>query len=146
VASAVLSTEASTRDGVGEIALVVLGTLVVYWFAHGYSEMLPERARHRAAGGRVRALTDLGRALRNDWSIVGGCGSLLTVFLVSAWLGASTNTAVDLALGFAVIELLVWGLLAARWADLHGWAVVAYGLGSAGLGLLIGSLKVLVQH
>jgi hypothetical protein len=146
VAAAVLSTEASSRDGVGEIALVVLATLMTYWLAHGYADMLPERARQQAVGARVHPVRDLGRALRNEWSIVGGCGSLLAVLLVSAALGASTNIAVDLALGFAVFELFLWGLLAARWAGLRGWSVAAYGLGSAVLGLAIATLKVLLQH
>jgi hypothetical protein len=146
VASAVLATEASSRDCVVEIALVVLATLIVYWFAHGYSDMLPERARHSAAGGKAHALADLGRALRSEWSIVSGSGSLLGVLLLSAALGAEENAAVDIALGFAVLELLLWGMLAARRADLRRWAMVGYGLGSAGLGLAIGALKIALQH
>ena len=71
---------------------------------------------------------------------------MMPVLLLSAALGAEENTAVDIALAFAVLELLLWGMLAARRADLRRWAMVGYGLGSAGLGLAIGMLKVLLQH
>jgi hypothetical protein len=145
VASAVLVTEAKTRDGVAEIVAVVLATLIVYWFAHAYSDLLPQRARHRAAGGKAHALSDLGRALRSEWPIVGGSGSLLAVLLISSALGAGINTAVDIVLWFAVLELAFWGLLAARAAELRGWAVVGYSLGSAVLGLAIATLQVLLH-
>jgi hypothetical protein len=145
VASAVLATEGSTRDSVLEIALVVVVTLVVYWFAHGYAEMLPERGRDKAGGHEADALVDLGRALRKEWPIVGGSASLLGVLLLASLLGADTNSAVDIAVWFAAFELLLWGTLAARQAELRGWPMVAYGLGSAGLGLAIGILKVLLH-
>jgi hypothetical protein len=141
----VLATESKSRDGVVEIAFVALTTLIVYWFAHAYADMLPQRAHHRADGGKAHALFDLGRALRSEWPIVGGSGSLIAVLLISAALGAGTDTAVDIALWFAVLELLLWGILAARAAELRGWAVLTYGLGSAVLGLLIGALRVLLH-
>jgi hypothetical protein len=145
VASGVLATEGSTRDGVGEVALVVLVTLMVYWFAHGYAEMLADRARERAVGGKAHALVDLGRALRKQWSIVGGSVSLIVVLFLGALLGADTDTAVSIAVWFAVLELLLWGTLAARQAELRGWPMVAYGLGSASLGVAIGILEVLLH-
>jgi hypothetical protein len=145
VASAVLATEGSTRDSVLEIALVVLVTLVVYWFAHGYADMLAVRARDGAAGGQPNALADLGHALRREFSIVGGSASLLGVLLLSSVFGAGTSTAVDIAVWFAVLELLLWGILAARAAELRGWHMVAYGFGSACLGLVIGILQVLLH-
>jgi hypothetical protein len=145
VASAVLATEGSTRDGVLEIALVTLVTLVVYWFAHGYADMLAGRAHDGAAGGKANALVDLARALRRESSIVGGSASLLGVLLLSSLLGAETSTAVDIAVWFAVLELLLWGILAARLAELRGWPMIAYGFGSACLGLAIGILQVLLH-
>jgi hypothetical protein len=145
VASAVLATEGNSRDSLLEIDVVVVATLMIYWFAHGYAEMLSERATSIAAGGKADALVDLGRALRKEWPIVGGSVSLLVVLLLSALLGADTHTAVNIAVWFAALELLLWGTLIARQAELRGWPMAAYGLGSAALGLAIGILKVMLH-
>jgi hypothetical protein len=145
VGSSVLAAEGGKHEGVGEIAVVVLVTLVVYWFAHGYSEMLGARAQRTSTDGRPHAVRDLLRALREEWPIVGGSLALLVVLLVAALLGADVNLAVDVALWFAVAELLLWGLLAARAAHIRGWSMVLYGAGTALLGVVITGLKILLH-
>lgn len=142
VAAAVLASEGNSHEGVVEMAGVVLVTLVVYWLAHGYAEMLPHRARYGASGLRVSIVGDLVGALRAEWPIVGGSFALIFVLLLAGLLGAGTETAVDVTLWFAALELLVWGAIAARAARLRGWAILGYAAGSAFLGVLIATLKV----
>src|SRR3954454_7829790 len=94
VGASVLAAEGGKREGVGEIAFVVVVTLVVYWFAHGYSEMLPARAARPTSDGRPHAMRDLSRSLRTDWPIVGGPLTLVGVLLLTSLLGADVNLAV----------------------------------------------------
>jgi hypothetical protein len=145
VGASVLAAEGGKREGIGEIAFVVVVTLVVYWFAHGYSEMLPARAARPTSDGRPHALRDLTRSLRTDWPIVGGPLALIGVLLLASLFGADANLAVDLALWFAVAELLLWGVLAARAANLQGFWILLYGLGSASMGVVITLLKILLH-
>ncbi len=145
IGAAILAAEGSKREGIGEIAIAVLVTLVVYWFAHGYADMLPARAESPSPRGRLRPLSDLGHALREEWPIVAGGLALLAVLLLAGLLGASPELAVDVALWFAVVELLVWGMVAARAARVTGWPMVLYGFGSAALGVAIATLKVLLH-
>jgi hypothetical protein len=142
VAAAVLAGESNTHDGLVEMAGVVLTTVVVYWLAHGYAEMLPQRARHDAQGLPVSIVRDLWGALRAEWPIVGGSFALIFVLLLAGSLGAGTGTAINVALWFASAELLLWGALAARAARLNGWTIVGYAAGSAALGVIIATLKV----
>src|SRR4051794_17812837 len=57
--ASVLAAEGSKREGIAEIALVVVVTLVVFWFAHGYADMLPARMQHVSSDGRPHVLRDL---------------------------------------------------------------------------------------
>ena len=143
--ASVLATEGSKREGIGEIALVVVVTLVVFWFAHGYADMLPARMQRVSSDGRPHVLRDLGRALREEWPIVGSPLTLVGALLLANLLGADVNLSVDLALWFGVAELFVWGLLAGRTARLRGIWLPLYGLGSAGLGVVITFLKILIH-
>jgi hypothetical protein len=145
VGSSVLAAEGSKREGVGEIAVVVLVTLAVYWFAHGYSDMLPARAERISSDGRPHALRDLQQALRAEWPIVGGSLALVAVLLLAHLLGAGVNLSVDVALWFAVAEQAFWGLLAARAAQIRGWPMLLYGAGTAALGVVLTCLKVLLH-
>jgi len=53
------------------MAGIVLATVVIYWLAHGYAEMLLQRARHDAQGVPVSIVGDLWGALKAEWPIVG---------------------------------------------------------------------------
>lgn len=145
VGSAVLAAEGGKHEGAGEIAFIVLATLLIYWFAHGYSDMLEARAERPSLDGRPHALRDLRHALGAEWSIVGGSLALVAVLLLADLLGAGVNLAVNVALWFAVVELLIWGLVAAYSAQVRGWAMIGYGVGTAVLGVIITSLKILLH-
>src|SRR3954453_6960447 len=107
--------------------------------------MLAARAEQAASDGRPHALRDLGRALAEEWSIVGGSLAFVAVLLLADLLGAGVNLAVDIALWFAVVELLIWGLVAAYSAQIRGWSMILYGMGTAALGVIITSLKILLH-
>jgi hypothetical protein len=146
VAAALVAGEGAANAAVAKIVGTVLATLLVYWLAHVYSDLL---ARH-AAGSDSAADEDepsrptwraLVESLAEEWGIVAGGLGLVVVLVVVDLAGGGPQLAVNLALLCAVVELVGWGVLAARRAHLRAGWVVVYALVSAALGILVGLLK-----
>ncbi len=145
VTAAILAGEGAAHLDPQDMIVSVLVTLLVYWIAHVYSEVLghwvtPSSAQHRPA-----ILSRLGQALAEEWAIVvGGLGVVLV--LAVAWLaGASGQAAVNAALWMATAELLEWGIVAAKNAGLSGIRIVVSGVTSASFGAVIVLLKVVLH-
>jgi hypothetical protein len=143
VAAALLATEASNDDStVAELVGTILGTLVVYWLAHAYADLL---ARQALAEGDEPARPSWRAVLESLTQelgvIVGGVG-LVIVLVVVDLAGTSPAVAVDAAQLCSIAQLVAWGVFAARRAHLRrGWLLL-YALASAALGVLIGLLKI----
>jgi hypothetical protein len=148
VAAAIVATEGAANTSIARIVGTVLATLLVYWLAHAYSDLLaghatdtdtdtygPRRPGHPTWHGVGESLTD-------EWGIVAGGLGLVIVMVVVDLAGGDEQLAVNVALLCSVVELVVWGVLAARRAELRfGW-VVLYAMVSAALGVMLGLLKV----
>jgi hypothetical protein len=142
VAAALLATEASGSENVPEMVGTILGTLVVYWLAHVYADVIARQALSEGEDPHRLTLRVVVESLTQELGIILGGALLVVVLVVVDLAGASQSVAVDAAQLCSIAQLVVWGVFAARRAHLRfGWTVV-YALVSAALGVLIGLLKV----
>jgi hypothetical protein len=122
-------------DPVGRVALTVLVTLLVYWMAERYAELLGE------AGRGTLTLARVGRVLTSGWAMIQASVTPLLVLLLARLAGASSAAALDVALAFTVFLLVVLGWLAARSAGLAGWPRWSATAFAGILGLVVVALK-----
>ena len=124
------------------LVVSVVVTLLVYWLAEEYAEVLGEQA----AGGRGRlpGWSRVREALAAAWPMVSASYLPLLVLVVVRLAGASSLAAANAGLVAAIIVLTVHGWLAARSAQLHGRQLVAATSVALGLGLVMILLKDLV--
>ncbi len=145
VAAAIVATEGSTEASIAEIVGSVLATLLVYWLAHVYADQLAHHATADATEPSRPSVREILDALGEEWGIVAGGLGLVLVLVIIDLAGGGQGLAVDVALVCSVLELVVWGALAARRAHLGpGW-VVLYTIVSAAFGAVICALKVVLH-
>ena len=129
-----------------KVAISVLVTLLVYWLAERYAEVLGlvsspdhggpyEQGTHRITAAHVR------HVLRSGWAMIQASVTPLVVLLGSRLLGADSETAVNIALGYTVVLLATLGWLAANRAGLTGWARWLAAIFATFLGLVVVILK-----
>jgi hypothetical protein len=141
VTAAVLATEGTTSGSLTEIITSVLITLIVYWLAHVYCELLAEHGNGPSDSARRLGFRDVRRILANQGAIVIG-GLVVLIVLVVVWLADhDVATAVNVALWFVIAELAAWGTLAAKRAGLSVVGRMIYGLVSALFGIAMVLLK-----
>jgi hypothetical protein len=141
VAAAVLATEGAANGSLTEIIASVLVTLLVYWLAHAYADLLAEHGTNRSNSAQRLSFRDVRRILANQGTVVMG-GLVILVVLVVVWFsGHNVVTAVNVALWFAIGELAAWGTLAAKRAGLSVVGLTIYGLVSALFGIAMVLLK-----
>ena len=103
-----------------DIAVAVVVTLILYWIAHSYAEVLGNA--DRVAPSWKIATRELGRESR----MVGACVLPLAILIVADLLGAGFELSVTIALCATVALLLAWGVGAARRAEVsRAWAVTS---------------------
>jgi hypothetical protein len=124
----------------GALAASVLVTLIVYWLAEGYAELLGEQA----AGGKLPTWARIRGALARTWPMVSACYLPLVALLLARVAGASPLAAANTGLAVAIVMLTVHGWLAGRSAQLSGWRLLAATSVAALLGITMILLKDLV--
>lgn len=129
----------------GTVAVVVVVTLIVYWLAERYAEVLglaagPDRDPPPTAGQKITA-AHVRTVLHTGWPMIQASVTPLVVMLLSRLLGASSELAVDIALIYTILLLVALGWLAATRALLVGWPRVAAAGFAAILGLIVVGLK-----
>jgi hypothetical protein len=122
------------------LALSVLLTLVVYWLAEEYAEVLGRQA----TGGHVPTWAYIRSRLASSWPIVSASFAPLAVLIVARLAGASASSAANIGVGAAVVLLTAHGWIAGRAARLRGWQLTASTSIAAVLGLVMVALKNLV--
>lgn len=116
-------------------------TLLVFWLAHAYSDVIAARVERE----RRPLATQVRRSLRLEWPVA-QAGILPGLALAAGWTAAlSTKSAVDLAIGVAVLQLALWGLALARRSHLGPLRTIAVIAMNAGFGLALIGLKVFVH-
>ena len=132
-----------TAGGHGSTAVLVVSvvvTLLVYWIAEEYAEVLGEQA----AGGRLPGRASIQGALISTWPMVTASYLPLLAVVLAARAGASKLTAANVGLVVAVVLLTVHGWLAGRAAQLRSRKLLFATSVAAGLGLVMILLKDLV--
>jgi hypothetical protein len=125
-----------------ELEVTVLVTLVVYWLAEQYAELLGEHTHAGRLPNRDQVVSSLAAA----WPMVSSSFIPLLTLLLARVAGASAPNAAAVALGVTVVLLVVHGYTAARAAGLTGIRMVIVA-GTAGLlGIAMVVLKALLQN
>ena len=123
-------------DSVVVVALGVVITLVIYWLAERWSELIAGNLR-----GRKLSWTYVRRVFVQGWPMVQASYGPVLVLILAAVLGLDAEQAVNVALGATILVLAGLGALAARRARLGPWGV----LGSAGFVALLGAALILLK-
>jgi hypothetical protein len=122
------------------LVISVVGTLLVYWIAEQYAEILGEHT----AGGQLPSLAYIRGTLAATWPMVSASFAPLLAVVLATLAGASALTAANVGLGVAMALLTIHGWLAGRAAQLQGWKLLAATSIAAGLGLVMILLKDLI--
>ena len=125
----------------GYAGLVVLATSFVFWLAHAYAAVLGQHLQrgHGLTWSRVRAIAG------HEWPI------LTSAIPSAALLGLGElgvlgrDTAYALAIGAAILSLVLWGVAYAREQGYSLAGVLLTGAFNGALGLVVVGLKVAVH-
>ncbi|MGH3197762.1 MAG: hypothetical protein ACRDOH_08215 [Streptosporangiaceae bacterium] len=130
---------AATGPHLATLALVVsvLVTLLVYWVAEEYAELLGEQLE----GGRLPTWQDVRAALAATWPMVSASYVPLLALVLARWFGASSSAAANVGLVVAVILMIFYGWSAGRAAQLDGKRLFIISSMAAALGLMMIVLK-----
>jgi hypothetical protein len=137
---------ASPETPAVKVAVTVIVTLLVYWLAERYAEVLGlepsaghaglyERHTHRITAAHVRGV------MRSGWPMIQASVTPLIVLLGGRLLGAGSEAAVNIALAYTMVLLLVLGWLAATRAGLARWPRLLAAAFATLLGLVVVILK-----
>jgi hypothetical protein len=140
IITASVMTTAGGRLSTLALAMSVLITLVVYWLAEQYAEILGEHS----AGGHLPTWAYIKDALGSSWPIVSASFAPLLVLGIASLAGASQSGAALAGALAAVLLLALHGWTAGRSARLRGWRLAVVASVAAALGLAMVALKDLV--
>jgi hypothetical protein len=118
----------------------VVVTLLVYWLAEEYAELLGEQA----TGGILPSRAYIRAALAATWPMVSASYLPLLALVLARAAGASANVAANVGLVATIVLLITHAWIAGRAAKLHGWQLVLAVSVAAALGLTMVALKDLV--
>lgn len=139
ITAAILDTAGGKLPTAALVVSVVV-TLLVYWLAEEYAEVLGEQA----AGGRLPGWAYIRGALAATWPMVSASYLPLLALVLARLAGASALVAANVGLAAAIILLTIHGWLAGRSARLRSWQLLAATSVAAALGLVMIVLKDLV--
>jgi hypothetical protein len=122
------------------LAVSVLVTLVVYWVAEEYAELLGEQL----TGGHLPTWAYVRAALAHTWPMVSASYLPLLALVLARVAGASAPAAANIGLAAAILLLTFHGWSAGRASRLRGWQLAAVTSIAAALGLVMVVLKDLV--
>lgn len=121
----------------GELCLVILGTVVVYWLAHLHACTIGASV---SQGQHLR--DSLRVALRETWPVAGASALPVLLLLVADLAGASLAMAAWTALIATIVLLATYSYLAGARSGLSTWGRLASAAVGALLGVLVALLKV----
>ena len=139
ITAAILDTAGGHLSTAALVVSVVV-TLLVYWLAEEYAEVLGEQVQ----GGRLPSRASIWGALAATWPMVTASYAPLLALVLARLAGASDLVAANVGLAAAVILLTVHGWLAGRAARLRGRQLFFATSVAAALGIVMILLKDLV--
>jgi hypothetical protein len=122
------------------LSVSVIVTLLVYWLAEEYAEVLGDQVE----GGRLPSRASIREALAATWPMVSASFAPLVALVLARLAGADDLAAANAGLVVAVLLLTFHGWLAGRAAQLRGWQLFFATSFAAALGLVMVLLKDLV--
>jgi hypothetical protein len=122
------------------LATAVVVTLLVYWVAEEYAEVIGEQAE----GGRLPTWASIGGMLASTWPMVTASYAPLLALVLAHLAGASGLTAANVGLVVAIVALTFHGWSAGRAAQLRGRQLLLATSVAAALGVVMILLKDLV--
>ena len=122
------------------LVIAVVVTLLVYWVAEEYAEVLGEQAE----GGRLPSWGTIRGMLAGTWPMVSASFAPLLALVLARLAGAPALTAANVGLGLAVVLLTIHGWAAGRAARLRGRRLLLSTSVAAALGIVMILLKDLV--
>ncbi len=139
ITAAILDTAGAHLPTAALVVSVVI-TLLVYWLAEQYAELLGEQAE----GGHLPSWASIRRALAATWPMVSASFGPIVALLLARLAGASAFAAANVGLAAAIVLLTIHGWSAGRAAQLRSWKLFFATSVAAALGLLMIALKDLV--
>lgn len=124
------------------LAVAIVVTLVVYWLAEQYAELLGEQA----AGGRLPSRHEVRVSLAVSWPMVTSSLVPVASLVLARALGASPSGAADVGLTVTIFLLASHAWSAGRAAQLTGARLGAVTVIAAVLGVVMISLKSFITH
>src|SRR5215470_17102744 len=112
-------------------------TLVVYWIAEEYAELLGEQV----TGGHLPTWAYIRAALAHTWPMVSASYLPLLALVLARVAGASASAAANYGLAAAILLLTFHGWSAGRASHLRGWQLAGVTAIAAALGLVMVVLK-----
>jgi hypothetical protein len=125
-----------------QIAIALLVTLIVYWLAEQYAELVGARARD----GHLPTTTEVLDSLAAAFPMVSASYLPLIVLGAVRLLGTSPEAAVDIALYAVIMLLMVHGWTAGRVSGLGGVRLFAVTIIAGILGATLVGLKAALPH
>ena len=139
ITAAILDT-AGGRLPTDALVAAVVGTLMVYWLAEEYAELLGEQVE----GGAIPTWAYIRDELVATWPMVSAAFLPMLALLAARVAGASALVAANVGLVTVVVLLIVHAWAAGRSAQLRGRRLLFATSIAAGLGLAMILLKDLV--
>ncbi len=139
ITAAILDT-ASGRMPTSALVIAVVVTLLVYWLAEEYAELLGEQVED----GHLPTWVHIRGALAATWPMVSASFAPLLAVVIARVAGTSTLVAANAGLVVAVVLLAAHGWSAGRASKLRGRHLLLTTSIAIGLGLLMIGLKDLV--
>ena len=141
LAASVIGVARESGAGASTMAASLLGSMLVYWAAHVWSDAMGERIRL----GEAFRVRDVLVIARREWPLV-EAAALPAILLAVAWAGAwSRETGARLALAAALVQVVSWGFAAARRAGGSRLTAVALAAGEGTLAVLLVAAERLVH-
>ena len=122
------------------LAVSVVVTLLVYWIAEEYAELLSEQTE----GGRLPTWRRVRAALATTWPMVSASFVPLLALVLARIAGASGPDAANVGLAVAVLLLMFHVWSAGRASQLRGRQLASVTCAAAVLGLVMVALKNIV--
>jgi len=124
------------------LAVAIVVTLLVYWLAEQYAELLGEHTH----SGRLPTPAQTRASLGAAWPMVTASCFPVVSLLLARLLGASTQAAAYVGLAVTIGLLLLYGWNAGRAANLPWTQQLAVTLTAAALGAAMVALKASLHH
>jgi hypothetical protein len=141
VSGAVLAT-APDEFRLVRVALILLGTLAIYWVAESYVHLIAARTvlQRNLTGPERRGI------VADGWPLVAASAVPLSVLAVEALLGVETKVALDVTLVVNAVLLFVIGWRMGRVGGLTGARLLLAATIAGLLGVMLIVLKSLTHH